>query len=774
MGGMTSALASIPGWGWAALGVLAVAGIASGRGETRSGAAYVEDASGKATKQQGPSGGEIAGDQARAMFDATKIKIQDTLKLVGSSATVSGFVAGLESSKDGHGFAYAGGLVNGVGFGDYKGRDGGQFGTASRTPEEAVRDYQNELKKATLEALQTAADIPAVISSQLKGVDINALDQAGLDNLTAAVGTIIDTVSAFTTLVATGGIAELRDLSFSAAAALIQFSGGLEALQTNLTAYYTNFYSAEEQRAQTIANINKVTAGSGFDAATASRDSFRALVESQDLTTTSGQATYAALISVAGAFAQLTPTLAAAAAAVDTALASLKNDAANLGVDLLTAQGDTAGAAAARRAIDTAGMSALAVAQYDANNATRALIASLENLKVSAAAALESTTNSANKAMAALQRAVAAQAKIYQVQVDAAQLAVSEIQGIFDTLESSITTLRGQVDSTQQAAQGRAFIDNALANAQTTGYLPDSKALSGAISAAMSDSTVYASQAESDFAKLSLAGSMSKLKDISSTQLSAAEQTLQYAQDQLTALDTILSNAQLQLDAANGIDVSVISVAAAVNNLSTAILTMEAERMKQGLPASLATTTAKYVADIGPNANVDPAAAVATTVFEQQISDLYTSTLGRAADTAGLAYWAGSGLSIATIAQEITKSAESSMRSVSVATQNEFMTMVNAAYGKTNSITAFAVGTNYVPRDMMANIHEGEAIVPKAYNPAAGGGQSDRLESLVEGLTKEVQRLQAIVNDGNAHARRTADTLDSVTEGGSNMRTVAT
>jgi hypothetical protein len=30
---------------------------------------------------------------------------------------------------------------------------------------------------------------------------------------------------------------------------------------------------------------------------------------------------------------------------------------------------------------------------------------------------------------------------------------------------------------------------------------------------------------------------------------------------------------------------------------------------------------------------------------------------------------------------------------------------------------SFAVGTNYVPRDMLAQIHEGEAIVPKVYNP---------------------------------------------------------
>jgi hypothetical protein len=87
------------------------------------------------------------------------------------------------------------------------------------------------------------------------------------------------------------------------------------------------------------------------------------------------------------------------------------------------------------------------------------------------------------------------------------------------------------------------------------------------------------------------------------------------------------------------------------------------------------------------------------------------------------------------------------------------------------ALTPYATGTNYVPKDGPAYLHQGEAVVPRAYNPAAGGGQSNaRLESLVEGLTKEVQRLQGIVNDGNTHARRTADTLDNVTEGGSKMR----
>ena len=37
-------------------------------------------------------------------------------------------------------------------------------------------------------------------------------------------------------------------------------------------------------------------------------------------------------------------------------------------------------------------------------------------------------------------------------------------------------------------------------------------------------------------------------------------------------------------------------------------------------------------------------------------------------------------------------------------------------------IPRFAAGINYVPYDMLAVIHQGEAVVPKKYNPSAGGG----------------------------------------------------
>jgi hypothetical protein len=36
-------------------------------------------------------------------------------------------------------------------------------------------------------------------------------------------------------------------------------------------------------------------------------------------------------------------------------------------------------------------------------------------------------------------------------------------------------------------------------------------------------------------------------------------------------------------------------------------------------------------------------------------------------------------------------------------------------------IPTLAVGTNYVPNDTLAFLHKGEAVVPKQYNPSAGG-----------------------------------------------------
>ena len=97
------------------------------------------------------------------------------------------------------------------------------------------------------------------------------------------------------------------------------------------------------------------------------------------------------------------------------------------------------------------------------------------------------------------------------------------------------------------------------------------------------------------------------------------------------------------------------------------------------------------------------------------------------------------------------------------------------AWATANGFPAFEVGTNYVPRDMLAQIHEGEAIIPKAYNPAAGGNGRDmaRLEALVERLTKEVEGLRTEARATASNTGKTARALDGVINGEDSINTVA-
>lgn len=91
------------------------------------------------------------------------------------------------------------------------------------------------------------------------------------------------------------------------ASQLVDLMGGLEQFTATTASYLENFYTEAERTELATRQLTEALAAIGVDAMPATREAFRALVESQDLTTESGRETYAALMGLSGAFAALVP-----------------------------------------------------------------------------------------------------------------------------------------------------------------------------------------------------------------------------------------------------------------------------------------------------------------------------------------------------------------------------------------------------------------------------------------------------------------------------------
>jgi hypothetical protein len=101
-----------------------------------------------------------------------------------------------------------------------------------------------------------------------------------------------------------GGIfSNIAALSVSAREELIGFAGGMEALLQKASSFVSSYYSQDEQFGLQARQIQKALESLGITAALSSRDDFRRLVESQDVSTTEGRKTFAALLDIAQAFA---------------------------------------------------------------------------------------------------------------------------------------------------------------------------------------------------------------------------------------------------------------------------------------------------------------------------------------------------------------------------------------------------------------------------------------------------------------------------------------
>jgi hypothetical protein len=135
-----------------------------------------------------------------------------------------------------------------------------------------------------------------------------------------------------------------RALGIDAKVGLAAQFDTLSDLTNAVDGYFQAFYSSEEQAAAKQAQLARVF-GSLNLSMPATLASFRALVEAQDLNTAAGQSTYATLLQLAPAFADLQKSMEGAKSAAD--IASERND---LQRQILQLQGNTA----AIRALDLA------------------------------------------------------------------------------------------------------------------------------------------------------------------------------------------------------------------------------------------------------------------------------------------------------------------------------------------------------------------------------------------------------------------------------------
>ncbi|MCZ4341513.1 hypothetical protein O4H52_07870 [Sphingomonadaceae bacterium G21617-S1] len=230
-------------------------------------------------------------------------------------------------------------------------------------------------------------------------------------------------------------------LGTDASMAIADMFDGAAGYQDAAGRYFELFYSDSEQAAAKTEQLGKVFDSLGI-AMPESIASFRALVEAQDLTTAAGQETYAALLQLAPAFAEIVSSGTNASSAA--AILRERND---LERQLMELQGDTAGIRAAE------------LEQLNPSN--RALQERIYALQDEADAARVATQ--AAQELAAQQRAVAQERaglerQLLQLNNNTAALRELDLQNVDESNQDLLKQIWARQDAiaAEQAAQAAA------------------------------------------------------------------------------------------------------------------------------------------------------------------------------------------------------------------------------------------------------------------------------------------------------------------------------
>lgn len=597
----------------------------------------------------------------------------------------------------------------------YKNRD------LDADPQKAWAQYMADMGGAVIDQLKKA-DIPGWMREEFDalGEDIT------IEGLNEALRNIAMIDAAFRgwadTLVGFG------DLTAKAQTELLKFSGGIEALSNNINAFYSSFYSEEERAGIMQRQVKEGLKALGVDidpaGGEAAKKAFRKLIEDA---LASGNTELAAKL---------------------LALAQMFGVAADY----------------AQKAAETAADAAKTAADEVAKQLA------------------ESRQKAKDAAMANFEAAVQREQDYWSAIASAAQSAISSMSGVLATLKSNARELYGSVTATQQmlAAQGMVYIEQALVGVRGGAKLSSYEGLTDAITAARGgiSSGAYATQFEKDRDTLVLAGQLADLADMGDAQLSVEERLLKNSQEQLERLDKTLGYWRDLLEGNEKHIDATLSVEQAIKHLE-ALLFPESPGGTGSQPGKGGGLGSDVTPGAGSNlhggggdspykhvyTNPDGSAYYASVTAKDRVDRLDSLKDGYHAfdgtgNAAGLYDWARQ-----------NNATPQDLAELSGLKQSDW-----EAWLANQRVPSYDIGTNYVPRHMLAQIHEGEAILPKAFNPwaggaggamAFGGGSSD---ALLERLANSVDRLDARMASVGENTAALYDQHDSVTEGGNGMR----
>lgn len=494
----------------------------------------------------------------------------------------------------------------------------------------------------------------------------------------------------------------------------------LKAGDAAMTAYYTLVTRQSEQLADSYRVVSDAFDDLGF-AVPGSIDGFRELITGLDETTEEGQKTIASLFQLSGAFGQVQNAIDSMRSSVEDSTLSLMTSsdrqavltrrlsdaAADAGVAVPRTVGELLRLAGSIDYTTEAGMR-LALTMPTLANAFNAVQSS----------AVDETQASRIDEYLTAQRtaAIEAQQTVYANQISAAQDIADTFEGIADSLEEFKRSLLQSEKSTLSHQQQ-------YAEAKRQFELTSSKARLGDVEAAENLESVI-----SDFLDAS--------KKVSAN---AADYAVDFGKS-IAALDGVIGTASNQSGIANQQLAIAQAQLDALNNIGALL----------GSSGSQETAKLPLVVENFTQAMLDWEAWFANTAIGQtQSYDIGSTTRisndkGIFTDRLGNSYVFSQSSGPYGLADQSSVWAEEMLK----------------RYGQWN-LPSFDVGTNYVPKDMVAMVHEGEAIVPRRFNPSIHGGSSNNkaLVEEVKALREELKIALAVVAN---HTGKTAKTLDRV------------